>query len=558
MIKKGMKTFILLLLFNFMFYICCFSFEKDDLIIKDQLADINCEVANKMKGDSNEGFIIKSNQGEGVTVINNINYDIPVFCFDSSGIDKNTLDEITNSNINVLYYLAPISEDENENIESKKWAERIGNQLIQYGIIVLQNNYRNIEELSLFSGSFSDKYDEVVLINSKDEESVRLSSWYWNKKGIPMLFTTSDKCVEKIKTFLQKKDLKKLYIVGNEEKIGSWAEEVFKNVERINFSEERELCNYIYKNYYENISDKELNSRDLYISLKEETKFVVMNAYKCTSNEESLSFILDLNSEIDDQSKNILKRLVNSCKNIYLLGEDFNNEETMKRVYKILDIKIEEEVKKEETQQNSNNAVCPTITPLTVMNISEGERAYIYAEPNYNSNTVGYTIGNNAEVKILKEVGEFSYIETIGFQHAQVIRGYVPKANLTTITPNSEYCILLDLGDQRIYVYQNGKKIKEIVCSSGRPGCDTPKGKFLLGYRGKWFGGSNYRCYNWVRIYDDYLFHSVLCNLDGSIMTYSLNNLGKKASDGCVRMDLETSKWFHETIPWHTLVVVQD
>lgn len=558
MVKKGIKIFVFLLLFNVMFYMCCFSVEKDDLIINNQLSNINNEIANKMKGNSDAGFIIKNDQVEGITVINNINYDIPVFYFDNSGIDKKTLDKIINSNINVFYYLAPISEDENKNIASKKWANSIRNQLMPYGVVVLQNNYRNVGELSLFASNFSEKYDEVVLINSKDEEAVRLSAWYWNKKGIPMLFTSSDKCTEKMKIFLHKKDLKKLYIVGNEEKIGSWAEEVFQNVERINFSKESELCNYIYKNYYENINEKELNSKDLYISLNEETKFVVMNSYKCTSNQESLSFILDLNSEINDESKNILKRLVNSCKNIYLLGENYKNKETMKKVYKILDIKIEEEVKKEETEQNSNSKVCPTITPLTVMNISEGERAYIYAGPNYNSGTVGYTIGNNAEVKILKEAGDFSYIETIGFQNAQVIRGYVPKANLTTITPNKEYCLLLDLGDQRIYVYQNGKKIKDIVCSSGRPGCDTPKGKFLLGYRGAWFGGSNYRCYNWVRIYDDYLFHSILCNLDGSVMTYSLNNLGKKASDGCVRMDLETSKWFHQTIPWHTLVVVQD
>ena len=55
--------------------------------------------------------------------------------------------------------------------------------------MVLQNNYGNLEELSLFASHFYDKYDEVVLINSKDEATIRLSAWYWNKKGVPILFT---------------------------------------------------------------------------------------------------------------------------------------------------------------------------------------------------------------------------------------------------------------------------------------------------------------------------------------------------------------------------------
>ena len=55
----------------------------------------------------------------------------------------------------------------------------------------------------------------------------------------------------------------------------------------------------------------------------------------------------------------------------------------------------------------------------------------------------------------------------------------------------------------------------------------------------------------------DILFHSVLYNEKGGAVTQSsVNNLGRKASHGCVRLSVEDAKWIYNNCPVNTKVVV--
>ena len=62
----------------------------------------------------------------------------------------------------------------------------------------------------------------------------------------------------------------------------------------------------------------------------------------------------------------------------------------------------------------------------------------------------------------------------------------------------------------------------------------------------------------WVRITGNYLIHSVPRNKDNEIIKDELKKLGIPASHGCVRLKDEYAKWFYETVPMGTLVIIHD
>ena len=53
------------------------------------------------------------------------------------------------------------------------------------------------------------------------------------------------------------------------------------------------------------------------------------------------------------------------------------------------------------------------------------------------------------------------------------------------------------------------------------------------------------------------MFHSVLYNArEGRVTQSSVNNLGSKASHGCVRLSVEDAKWVWENCPRNTKVII--
>ena len=53
------------------------------------------------------------------------------------------------------------------------------------------------------------------------------------------------------------------------------------------------------------------------------------------------------------------------------------------------------------------------------------------------------------------------------------------------------------------------------------------------------------------------MFHSVLYKeKDGPVTQSSVNNLGRKASHGCIRLSVEDAKWINQNCPSNTKIIV--
>lgn len=127
---------------------------------------------------------------------------------------------------------------------------------------------------------------------------------------------------------------------------------------------------------------------------------------------------------------------------------------------------------------------------------------------------------------------------------------------LKGFTSNTNYFVWTDLDRQMTYVFkkenEQWKLLRSMLCSTGKNITPTPRGFFTIKERGAYFG-DGYMCKNWVQIWGDYLYHSVLMDVSGTYVLES-NVLGKRASHGCIRFSLENSKWFYDTIPRNTTV----
>jgi len=89
-------------------------------------------------------------------------------------------------------------------------------------------------------------------------------------------------------------------------------------------------------------------------------------------------------------------------------------------------------------------------------------------------------------------------------------------------------------------------------CSPGKASTPTPKGLFSIGSRGYVFG-SGYSCYWWTQFYGNYLIHSLLYYPGTDILME--DTMGRPASDGCVRLDIQNAKWVYDNIPTGTTVL---
>ncbi|WBW97498.1 L,D-transpeptidase [Oceanirhabdus sp. W0125-5] len=194
---------------------------------------------------------------------------------------------------------------------------------------------------------------------------------------------------------------------------------------------------------------------------------------------------------------------------------------------------------------------------INVINRDEASRYYIYKEANTANGNIGFIYGNLSEVKILGKEKEFYKVQAIRYSDKKDVIGYIPIKDIKTRQLNSKYNVIVSIEDQVISVFYENELIREIICSSGKKWYETPKGRFIIGRRGHSFGSSTYTCYNWVRFNNNYLFHSVLYNKNGTVNEYEYKKLGTPASHGCIRMPLDDSKWFYDNIPEETLVTIK-
>lgn len=119
------------------------------------------------------------------------------------------------------------------------------------------------------------------------------------------------------------------------------------------------------------------------------------------------------------------------------------------------------------------------------------------------------------------------------------------------------YMLETNLTTNSVMVYAKWKTktysipVKRMRCSAGMAGHRTIQGTYRLSKAGSRWHVLRYGCYGQYcsRIRGPFLFHSVVYNQMGN--RYSLDvkeykKLGKAASHGCIRLQVEDAKWIYE------------
>lgn len=129
---------------------------------------------------------------------------------------------------------------------------------------------------------------------------------------------------------------------------------------------------------------------------------------------------------------------------------------------------------------------------------------------------------------------------------------------VNNFSSETNYLIWVNLKSFKVNIFQgsknNWKLVRNYICTIGKPTTPTPKGVFEVGIKGLYFGvEKGYKCWYYTQFKGNYLFHSIIYNLDGSIRD---GRLGMRLSDGCIRLAKENAKWIYDNIPKGTKVVI--
>ena len=125
------------------------------------------------------------------------------------------------------------------------------------------------------------------------------------------------------------------------------------------------------------------------------------------------------------------------------------------------------------------------------------------------------------------------------------------KINKSDFSSKTKYLIWVDTSNFKTNIFKgsinNWTLIDSYICTIGKPSAPTIKGIFYAGPKGYSFGEARgFRCLYYTQIKDNYLFHSIPYNLDGSIRD---PRLGMQLTDGCVRLSTKNAKWIYDNFP---------
>ena len=143
--------------------------------------------------------------------------------------------------------------------------------------------------------------------------------------------------------------------------------------------------------------------------------------------------------------------------------------------------------------------------------------------------------------------GEDNYIENI--------TKYINSGDFSS---NTKYFIWVDKKNFKVNILTGAKNnwtlIHSYLCTIGKKSTPTPNGTFTVGIKGLYFGvEKGYKCWYYTQFKGNYLFHSIIYNLDGSVRD---GRLGMALSDGCVRLEKVNAKWIWDNIPEGTKVYI--
>ena len=153
-----------------------------------------------------------------------------------------------------------------------------------------------------------------------------------------------------------------------------------------------------------------------------------------------------------------------------------------------------------------------------------------------------------------------------GVADEETQRALFSESAVKSDRPKCMYMLKISVDDQRVYAYKwvNGsytQLVRTMKCSTGTTSDPTPLGTYQAGGRcGRWYYFKKFDCWAQYayRISGPYLFHSVLYSEKdtSTLRQSSVNNLGRRASHGCVRLSVEDAKWIYDNCPAGTTVKV--
>ena len=166
--------------------------------------------------------------------------------------------------------------------------------------------------------------------------------------------------------------------------------------------------------------------------------------------------------------------------------------------------------------------------------------------------------------KAVKDFQKRHKLTQTGTADTQTLQTLFDENALKALKP---YVLKVSVKDQRVYAYgldddnEYTDLVRTMKCSTGRKGNETPLGTYegTTGPGARWHYFKKFDCWAQYAYYiqGDIMFHSVLYgSKEGSVTRSSVNNLGRRASHGCVRLSVEDAKWVWSNCPRNTKVIV--
>ena len=202
------------------------------------------------------------------------------------------------------------------------------------------------------------------------------------------------------------------------------------------------------------------------------------------------------------------------------------------------------------------------MAPITVVDIgkksSEKVQTYLYREPDEDSLPIGVVTCESQGVRVIETLDSgWSLVEcySSSFHDTKVeawnllVSGYIRTSYLKTVNPNPSMGIVVDKLTQRLYIFQDGKLLSTLLCSTGltmwngkkyQPYNETRSGEFLLMSKVGTLISDRLKCAMAIRFNDGDMIHEVphVLAADGVTKIYSSTEpkLGTKCSHGCIRV----------------------
>ena len=208
--------------------------------------------------------------------------------------------------------------------------------------------------------------------------------------------------------------------------------------------------------------------------------------------------------------------------------------------------------------------------PITVVDIGKGkglsrsqltkQNIYMYQEPDKASKIVGEVTNLSQGLRVIEQLDNgWTHVECYSSSFYSkpatkikawniLVSGYVQSKYLKQVQPTDKLALVVDKLSQHLYVFQEGKMIAELLCSTGlvqwngkkyQPYNETRSGEFLLINMTGSLNSDRLKCSYAIRFNAGDEIHEVphLVRADGTFEYKTTEPaLGQKKSHGCIRV----------------------